>query len=148
MFEVMLEIFGRLHPVLVHFPIAFLLVAAGLEAWRLKEESLVVGHCVQFAIYLGAVFATIAVVTGWVFSDEFHRSDTANLLNQHRWLGFATMVLAVASALSVWRWNVSASKSRVWLRRLLVWGTAATLVAAAHLGAMAVWGDDFLAFGH
>ncbi|MEZ5275568.1 MAG: DUF2231 domain-containing protein [Opitutaceae bacterium] len=139
----MIELFGRVHPLLVHFPIALLLIAAGLEVWRLKAESLVVAHFVLLTSLLGAFFSAAAVATGWVFSNEFHRSDTAALLAQHRWLGFATLILAVVTAGVVWRWNRPPSNSQKWIRRLLVWATAAILVAAAHVGAMAVWGDDF-----
>lgn len=140
------ELFGRLHPLLVHFPIALLLLAAAFEFWRLKWNSATSASCSRLVVILGAIAAVVAAVTGWVFSQEHHRTDTAALLAQHRWLGIATAVMAVASALAIWRWNESTVRSLAWLRRGIVWTAAILLTVAAHLGAMLVWGDDYFTY--
>jgi len=142
----LLELAGRVHPLLIHFPIAFLLLTAALEVWRLKFDNPAIVFTLRWSATLGALGVIAAAASGWIFSAEHHRSDTALLLEQHRWAGIATAVLAVGAMLAVLRWSGATDSLRVWLRRSVVWATAILLIVAAHLGAMVVWGDDFFTY--
>ena len=139
----LLELVGRLHPLLIHFPIAFLLLNAVLEAWSIKWNIPAIASTIRLSAVLGAFGAIAAAATGWVFSSEHHRSDNALLLAQHRWLGVATAVLALLAWFAVWRWSGATQSRYIWFRRSAIWTSAILLVVAAHFGAKLVWGDDF-----
>jgi uncharacterized membrane protein len=80
---------GRLHPLLIHFPIALVISAAlaegaamvtAQEGWR----TVAVGN-----VRAGAVFAVLATIAGWrlALAPEMELSA---LLEWHRWLGTVT----------------------------------------------------------
>jgi len=77
---------GRLHPLLVHFPIGLVLIAAvaellamttGLWDWRVVAVA---------NVRAGAVFAIGAAVTGWRLGASAGIEATTSL-EWHRWLG-------------------------------------------------------------
>ena len=92
---------GRLHPLLIHFPIALVIVAVAAECavivtddahWR----SLAVGN-----VRAGAAFALLAAIAGWRLALASGVEPT-QLLEWHRWLGTiaaaVTLVAAFATA--------------------------------------------------
>jgi uncharacterized membrane protein len=133
---------GRLHPVLVHFPIALLIMAAaaegvvcvaGDERWRLVA---------RVSLRAGAVAAVAAAVAGWLFAAE-PSIDPAPALEWHRWLGTAVAVLASLAAIA----GVAATPKHsraTWLYRACLFGAGALIPIAGHLGGVLVWGADFL----
>jgi uncharacterized membrane protein len=131
---------GRLHPLLIHFPIALVLVAVAAEGaaaataddrWR----SVAVGN-----VRAGAAFAAIAAVAGWRLALA-PGIEATSLLEWHRWLGaigaVATLVAAIAS-----RGDVRSTREMRVYRIALV-GAAALVAVAGHLGGLLVWGADF-----
>lgn len=137
-------LFGRMHPLVLHFPIALILLAAGIELIRLRWDGPRLAGLVPFLLLVGAVGALFASVTGWVFAFEsYPRPALRWMLQWHRWLGIAATVLAGGAAWVTFRLANSETPGGRWLRRLSVWLTAALLSAAAHLGALMVWGEDY-----
>jgi uncharacterized membrane protein len=134
-----MAIVGRLHPLLIHFPIA-LVIAAGLaecaalvtakEGWR----TVAVGN-----IRAGALFAVLAAITGWRFA--LAPDMESPLLEWHRWLGIVGAGSAIAAALA------TGAVSRRWTRLVyrLALALAGILVAVTgHIGGLLVWGVNFL----
>lgn len=137
-------LFGRLHPLVLHFPIALILLAAGIEVVRLKWERPLFSKLVPFLLMAGAIGALFASGSGWVFAQESHpRPEVSRMLNWHRWLGIAATVLATGAAWVATRFATAETSGGRWARRLAVWLTAIVLSAAAHLGALLVWGEDY-----
>jgi uncharacterized membrane protein len=137
-------LFGRLHPLVIHFPIALILLAAALEVVRLKWDRPSLAQLVTFLLIVGAAGAALASITGWIFAVESHpRPSLAWMLSWHRWLGVATTVLAGLAAWVSRRLANAPSSGARWCLRLSVWLTAALLVVTAHLGALMVWGEDY-----
>jgi uncharacterized membrane protein len=133
---------GRLHLVLVHFPIALVIAAAAAEG-----AAVVTGddrwHTVAVRnVRAGAVFTLLAAIAGWRLSLEMGM-DASPLLEWHRWLGTigggVTLAAAIATA-------GAGSRSPFGMRRYRVALFAAgTLVAVTgHLGGLLVWGANFL----
>ncbi len=137
-------LFGRLHPLVLHFPIALILLAAGIELMRLKWDHPRYATLVPFLLIAGAVGALAASGTGWVFAHESHpRPSLRWMLQWHRWLGIAATVLAAGAAWVAYKFANSENPRGRWLRRSAVWLTALVLSVAAHLGALMVWGEDY-----
>jgi uncharacterized membrane protein len=128
--------FGRLHPVLVHFPIALVLVAAAVELVGLFRKRPAAPEVLEILLGFGALGAVAAAATGWWFAGQQENADEV-LLRWHRWLGVGVAVLVVALWLSA-RLNIL-GRHRCWV--LLV---AAGLVAVCgHLGGLLVWHNDY-----
>jgi uncharacterized membrane protein len=133
---------GRLHPLLIHFPIALVLMALVAESAAIAT-SREGWHLVAIAnIRVGAACACIAAIAGWRLALA-PGIEAAPVLEWHRWLGTlgagATMAAALATV------NVDdRSPLGVWVYRMVLFGAAALVGVAGHLGGLLVWGADFL----
>lgn len=135
---------GRFHPLLLHFPIVLAWVGAAIEGWRLKCDNPAVAKAVTWSEGIGALSALAVTASGWALAAHEHmRQDYRLTLEWHRWLGTgATALLALAWLAAKSRSKDSTNVGR-WIRRLAVWGSACLVTAAAHLGAVIVWGRDW-----
>jgi uncharacterized membrane protein len=82
-----LEFAGKFHPLLVHLPIGFLLIAV-IFIW-LKEP----GRAVRISIGLGAVAAICSVVTGLLLANSEGYNEEVQL---HKWSGIVLMIVSGA----------------------------------------------------
>lgn len=138
------QLFGRMHPLVLHFPIALILLAAAVEAVRLKWDRPAFAQVVPFLLSVGALGAVASSVTGWVFAlESYPRPSLRWALTWHRWLGITATVMAGGAAWIAHRHANAATPGGRWLRRSAVWLTALVLSAAGHLGALMVWGEDY-----
>ncbi len=130
---------GKLHLLLVHFPIA-LLIAAGLgELWSVWTGRRAPSVGVRFCLGFAAAFAVPAVLLGWLFA--LGGRGSAGLLDLHRWVGTAAGVLAVAIAASS---EEDARRGvRSWSTRVLLLAGVLLTAVAAHFGGVMVHGKDF-----
>ncbi len=139
-----LQLSGRLHPLVLHFPIALLLLAAAVEVVRCFRADPRLGRLTVFLLTLGTLGAVAAAGTGWVFARESHPEPALRAtLHWHRWLGIATAGLATIAWASARRYADDPRPTRRWISRLAVWLAATVLVITAHLGALLVWGADY-----
>ena len=83
---------GRLHPLIVHFPIALVMLAAAAEGaaaatgdWRWRTVAVI-------NLRAGAAFAVAAVIAGWRLASAPGVESTP-LLEWHRWLGAIAAVV-------------------------------------------------------
>jgi uncharacterized membrane protein/mono/diheme cytochrome c family protein len=132
---------GRLHPMLVHFPIAMILVAAALELVLLVRKPEQPSHIASFCVWVGTVFACLAIWCGWALGEESGGGDTLEL---HRWFGVAAGAVLVAVAIC---WLVERASHARWSfqsYRFGLWGGAVLLVITSAFGGDMVWGEDWL----
>jgi uncharacterized membrane protein len=131
---------GRFHPLLLHFPIALILLAGASEivaTWTARPEWRAMA---VINIRAGAVFAVATAAAGWLFASA-PGVDPSAALEWHRWLGVGATVGAVAAARV--RGDRGSKWSRWSFRIALAWAVSVVTVAA-HVGAALVWGADFL----
>ena len=87
---------GRFHPLVLHLPIGFLLIAFLLECLsRFKEKYQPVKPAIGLILLAGVITAVIAVVLGLFLSQDGGYNE--NLLNLHKWLGIGSAVVAVVA---------------------------------------------------
>jgi uncharacterized membrane protein len=135
---------GRLHPLVIHFPIALLVVGAVGEAVRIWRDSPSLGRFVTWVVVIGAFSAFLAAATGWLFAYQVHRPpELRPILFWHRWLGVAAIGMSLLAAWAADRWASTPQPRQRRLRRALIWMTALLIAGTAHLGAALVWGTDF-----
>ncbi len=129
---------GRLHPIIIHFPIAFF--PAALFTAIVGRRRPAFAAPVQFLVVAGGIIAPIAMVLGW-FAGGLTLGDTDPLLRVHRWLGTAIGLSALA--LAIWAWKRPEEDRRPGM----VWGLAAitaAIVAQGWFGGAMVHGIDHM----
>lgn len=136
-----LELFGRLHPLLVHFPIGLLVGAFLLEGWaRLRRRK----SDYAGMVYLGAATAVVAAFMGLALKENGDYGG--ELVDRHQWMGFLTAAFSLITAFLYWR------RDRLpnWAPFLGLSLTCLGLTVAGHLGASLTHGEDYLSsvFSH
>jgi uncharacterized membrane protein len=133
---------GRLHPLLIHFPIALVIAAALAEGAAIVTADEGWRTVAVENVRAGAVFALLTTVAGWrlALAPEM---DVSPLLEWHRWLGTVAAGAALAAALATGGVRRrSALGGRLYRIALF---TAGVLVAVTgHVGGLLVWGANFL----
>src|SRR6266852_6772619 len=132
-----MALIGRFHPLLVHFPIALILIAAIAElvsvTTRFREW-----HTVAVAnIRAGAAFAVASAGAGWLLASS-RIVDASAALEWHRWLGVLAAIAAISAALTTIEIDDRTSRQR--LCRIALFSAAALVTVAGHFGAVLVWG--------
>jgi uncharacterized membrane protein len=134
---------GRLHPLLVHFPIALVLCAAAVELVAMAAQRPVWHTLGLIQTRAGALCAVGAAGAGWLLAST-PEVDPSAALEWHRWIALlSTGAALIAAASSV---GAERSESRLRVYRVFLFASAAGIGPAAHLGATLVWGAHFLHF--
>jgi mono/diheme cytochrome c family protein/uncharacterized membrane protein len=132
---------GRLHVVLVHFPIALLIAAAAREAWSTWRGRSTPTAAVHFCVVFGAVASVVAAAFGWLYAAGGAGATMPAVLALHRWLGTVTAGWAVLTAALSARDERRGVRSGAFRAALLI---AAGLVGTTgHLGGTLVFGPHF-----
>jgi uncharacterized membrane protein len=134
---------GRFHPMIVHFPIGLILLAALLEALAaLHRPFRSLRHATAVVLFLGAVGAVLATVAGYFLSLE--GGYDPELLERHMWMGIGVAAAAVTAAAL----KIRSQRSRgPGLRRAYVGAlgvSVGTLLLAGHVGGSISHGEGYL----
>lgn len=136
------RVFARTHPMVVHFPIALLIVAAmadwlGVFARRQKEWLPVV----RWMLVISSLSAVFAITAGWMLAEqEGYKPATVFL---HRWLGVATAVVSwVGWGLLEWAERTGSRRLR-WAARVLILLGAVLVSVTGHTGGELVYGAGY-----
>ena len=136
-----MSLISRLHPLLVHFPIALVLAAAGAECVVIATTRTAWRTVAVANIRAAAAMGVVTAITGWIFA----RSPFVDLgptLEWHRWLGMAAATAASAAALLSSR-LCGASRASAFAYRCMLFVTALLVTVTAHSGGTLVWGAGF-----
>lgn len=135
------DFLGRLHPFLVHFPIALLLLAALAEFILFLNPAAGLYTTVRFLVWTGAAGGIVAAVLGW-FAAGFRLSDRSEILGLHRWNGTGIAIGSLLLAMLIPRPD-DVTRRRTAFRVLLA-GIAGLLLWQGYLGGELVMGPDHL----
>lgn len=132
--------FGRFHPVLVHLPIGFLLMAFLLEFVSLMKRYEQLAHAVPFVLLMGFVSSLFSAITGWLLSDSGGYSE--ELLALHKWLGLGVVILSFGA----WLLRVTLYDDPLYKKifRVCLSVMVALLMIAGHYGGSLTHGSDYL----
>ncbi len=139
------DFIGRFHPLLVHLPIGFLLLAIIFSFLCSKEKFAALKQAVPFALFIGSVSAVFACITGYMLSlSGDYNEDT---LTRHMYTGIATALV------SIFAWVISTNKVRYrFFQSGNTFAGAMALIlilisVAGHFGGSLTHGDDYLMAG-
>ncbi|WP_247237357.1 c-type cytochrome domain-containing protein [Telluribacter sp. SYSU D00476] len=137
---VWLQAVGRMHPLLLHFPITLLLLAMGMEFFRFRSTYATNPFYRTFLdglLLSGALLSALTVIMGLLLAQE--EGYTGQVLTWHKWTGVG--VFALAAGLYFCRY---ASWYKVGAARTGAALTVLVLLLAGHYGATLTHGDGFL----
>jgi len=125
---------GRFHPLMVHLPIGFILIAILLE-WRKADDT--PSKAISYAWLLSAISSGIAALMGWFLANEGVYDNWT--LFAHRWLGIFIGIL------SLYAWYIRRDKKpSTLLRRVTNIGSLIIILITGHLGSNMTHGSDYL----
>ncbi len=133
---------GRFHPLVVHLPIGFLLLAVLLEVISRFKRYAELRPAVSFVLFLGAISAVFAVFAGLLLS--ISGGYGGDDLWWHKWMGIGVAVLSV---IAYWLKRKSLKTEELSVRRAyggVITAATAMLVLASHFGGSLTHGSDYL----
>ena len=145
----LLVLFGRFHPLLLHFPIVLVLLTLIFEGLNIysggKSKT---GATTSIAVLIGPLLmvsllsALITVIGGYLLfrSGEYQGA----LVNDHLWGGVWLILVLNGAALFYWRSRVIERKWSRLFYRLLLLARGALIIYTSHLGGSITHGQDFL----
>lgn len=140
-----LRALGKLHVLVVHFPIALLAAGAIAEAWWIWRRHAGISPVVRFCVIFGALGAVAAGTLGWIHASfGGFGTDSSEALMLHRCLGTAAAAAAIVTALAG-EWDVFRNRRSLFFRSVL-FASALLVGAAGHFGGVVVYGSDFFRF--
>lgn len=140
-FDWILQLLGRFHPLLVHFPIGLLVVALFMELSTLRGRRKGLREGTYWVVYLGTIFAVLSALFGWLLRTQ--EDYTGELVDNHQYTGIATVVLALLTTLLL-RLTIKGKLSDFRAYRGGLTATVILLTIAGHLGASLTHGEDYL----
>ncbi len=90
------EFMGRLHPMMVHFPVSLLLIAACMEVFTFRRFQSPLRTGINWLVFIGSTGALFAALCGWLLAKS--GSYGGETFEAHRWAGIATAVLGTLAA--------------------------------------------------
>lgn len=142
--DILIQFFGRFHPLVVHLPIGILFLAFLFECLSRFERFKQVESAVQPSLLLGSVFAIGAVITGLFLSQEGGYDDI--LLTRHQNIGIATTVFTIILyfvRLKSIHFFHSEKKTKS-VQIILFIPVVVLLSITGHLGGSMTHGEDYL----
>ena len=136
---------GRLHTLVIHFPIAMFVGALAVELFGLWRRDSQYRTAAYVMLVVGAVGALVAAFLGW-FAGGFYLTDRNVVLMVHRWLGTALALFAILLVLVAARARRAPERPRTLYWTLLLLMTAAIAVQGYLGGTFMHGGMNHMAF--
>ncbi|WP_057937342.1 DUF1549 domain-containing protein [Algoriphagus resistens] len=136
------EFLGRLHPLIVHFPIALIVVAAVMELFTFGKFESKTRPGIIILAAIGALSAILAAPMGWLLATN--EGTSGEVLDLHKWVGLGTAVFSVFILLFLPKARGKATPSQIKVYRSILFITAIGVSVTGHFGGSLTHGEDFL----
>ncbi len=133
----LLLVAGRMHPLVLHFPLVILILACVLEFFspQLPLEEKPLKWLIWLLLFTGALSSSVTVAFGLLLSRE--EGYSGSLMEGHKWAGVAVCFLACL----LWLFYKKLPRRPLLSLMGLV---LAVVIGAGHLGASLTHGEDFV----
>ncbi|HKZ37670.1 MAG TPA: c-type cytochrome domain-containing protein, partial [Chryseolinea sp.] len=136
------QFLGRLHPLIVHFPIGLLVMALVLELFTLNKKNKELRSAINLLLIIGALSAIAAVIFGLLLKTQDQYSG--DVLTIHQWSGIATAILAATTTMLHRLIIMHNTRHLLKTYRTILIFTVLGVTIAGHYGASLTHGSDFL----
>src|SRR5688572_7416285 len=107
----------KLHPAIVHFPIALISIAAVFAVISLFSKKNIFKELAFWNLLIGGLGAMVAVITGLMeLKTLVHDDAIHSILEKHEFMGFAILILSLT--LLTWFWI---RKNKFGIKEYSVW---------------------------
>lgn len=129
---------GRFHPLVVHLPIGFLVLAILVEIFLGKKQADTGPDYARFILGWSVIGSALAILFGWLLASQ--GGYAGSTLGWHRWLGVSTGVI------SLLLWYVKGGNLPALTKyyRPMLWLTLGLVSVTGHLGGNLTHGADYL----
>lgn len=135
-----LQAIGRMHPMMLHFPIVIIMLAMVLEFFRFRPEYINQELYQSFTanlLLIGALSSAVTVIMGLFLSKE--GGYTGAILQWHKWTGVGIVFIT-----SLIHWSRNLGWYNAPAAKLSAIITSIVLIFAGHFGATITHGDNFV----
>ncbi|MFT4857750.1 MAG: putative membrane protein, partial [Planctomycetota bacterium] len=136
------QFLGRLHPMIVHFPIALLIFAAVLELVTIRKYNSRFRPGIHLLVLIGAISAVIAAMFGWLLANS--DGIQGELLDLHQKLGIATAILSLLVLFFLQKVGKKPLPNQIKLFRTSLFIACLGVSVSGHFGASLTHGEEFL----
>ena len=133
---------GRFHPLLVHLPIGFLLIAFLLELFSRLPRFEGYRHAVAFVLFLGALSSILAAGFGYFLS--LGGGYDEDLLARHQWVGIGMTGASIVALFLKTRLSKFTSRLQERVYGLMLTLSVVLMMGAGHYGGSLTHGADYL----
>lgn len=130
-----LQVAGRMHPLMLHFPIVLLIIAL-ISYWIPQNTSFDTAW--EWIRLSAAITALISAIMGMILSIE--QADKGEMLVYHKWTGISLAIIAFI----LYQFHEKIIQQKIVSRTVSVI-SAFVLLITGHLGANLTHGENFLA---
>ncbi|WP_296702315.1 DUF1549 domain-containing protein [Algoriphagus sp.] len=137
------DFFGRLHPMIVHFPIALLIFGAVLELLSVRKFQSKFRPGISLLVIAGSLSAILSAIFGYQLANA--EGTTGATLDLHQQIGIGTAILSFILLFLLYRVGKKpAENSRIIVFRSILFFTAIAVSVTGHFGGSLTHGEDFL----
>ena len=136
------QVLGRLHPMMVHFPIGLLIVAGVMELFTLGRFRHPLRDGIRFLAVFGSISAILAAIMGWLLAEN--EGVTGSTLDIHRLIGFGSAGLSFFLLAFLRKSELDLKANSIKIYRTLLFTTGIGIGLAGHFGASLTHGEDYL----
>lgn len=136
---------GKLHLLVLHFPLALVIVAAMADGLFLWRRTVIFKEAGYFCILLGAAAAIPTMVTGLMLIGTMNLTGDASDLGEiHESLGIMTTIAAVSAAAMRAFLRNKLSGMWAWIYGVLILAATVLVGLTGHYGGLLAFGRDYL----
>jgi uncharacterized membrane protein len=141
----LLDLFGKTHPAVAHFPVALLLSAliAEILSWKFHKAGL--HTAARFCLYIGTIGALVTTLTGFPFTQATFFNARPPMLVKHQLAAYMVVLLGIttSSMTLISRTHLLNNRFIYYLYILLLVIIAGLIIYTGHTGGVLVYGEDF-----
>ena len=140
----LLLLLGKLHPLVVHFPIAFLLLAFLLELFTSLKKKTAPSDRTYLVLSLALISTIVAALLGWINAwNQSYSGELEDTLFYHCWSGVAVTVLVILTF--IFAFISKRKNTKAWFEkyRTSLILSSVLICLSSHYGTILVYGNDY-----